>query len=286
MRRQPVAAIMSRCHSRIQAGGSLEPVGAADVSRRGSRGLRFATYLAPCNRPLYEFVAEACGAAELIDGGDWQELATGDIDAAFVCSPPLIWLGGAVEAIAAPVLAGERFGGEPLYSSDVVVRSDAPFRSLADLRGARWAINESSSWSGYWVTLQRVRSWSFFSEVVTAGFHQRALRMVAEREVDAAAIDCHVLAVESCADPDLAAQLRVVATLGPAPSQPVVVRSDLDPALKSELRRRLLALPADSLRRFLVERFAPAPDYSAVAAVVGGHPGPRLRGAPAADGTG
>jgi ABC-type phosphate/phosphonate transport system substrate-binding protein len=242
--------------------------------------LRFATYLAPCNRPLYEFIAEACGASELVEGGDWRELAGGGIDAAFVCSPPLVWLGGAVEAIAAPVLADRRFAGQPLYCSDVVVRREAPFRSLADLEGTRWAVNEKSSWSGYWVTLQRVRSWSFFSEVVTAGFHQRALRMVAKGEVDAAAIDCHVLAVESSLHPGLAAELRVVATLGPAPSQPVVVRSGLAPALKAELRDRLLELRGDTLRRFFVDRFAPAPDYSAIAAVVGGPPGPDGRSSP------
>ena len=37
------------------------------------QGLRAATFLAPCNRPLYEFIAEACGASELIDGRDWRD---------------------------------------------------------------------------------------------------------------------------------------------------------------------------------------------------------------------
>src|SRR5712691_11105628 len=114
-----------------------------------------ATYLAPCNRPLYEFIAHACGA-ELVDGGDWRELARGAIDIAFVCSPPLIWLGDAGQPVAAPVLTDPRFGGKPLYCSEVVVNRDSPFQSLEDLRGTRWAINESSSWSGYWVTLRRI----------------------------------------------------------------------------------------------------------------------------------
>lgn len=233
--------------------------------------MRFATYLAPCNRPLYEFVAEACGA-ELVDGGDWRELGQGEIDAAFVCSPPLIWLRGAVEAVAAPILADPRFGGSPLYCSDVVVARDSALNSLADLRGARWAINECSSWSGYWVTLERIRSWSFFSEVVIAGFHQRAMRLVAAGEVDAAAIDCQVLAVESAADPELAGALRVIDTLGPAPSQPVVVRSGLPEATKIKLAARLLSLRSGVLARHFVERFAAAPDYSRIAQVVGDSP--------------
>jgi len=41
------------------------------------RPLVFATYLAPCNRALYDFAAAACGGV-LIDGDDWRELASPD----------------------------------------------------------------------------------------------------------------------------------------------------------------------------------------------------------------
>jgi phosphonate transport system substrate-binding protein len=234
-----------------------------------SQGLRAATFLAPCNRPLYEFIAEACGASELVDGRDWRALAEGHIDLAFVCSPPLVWLKGSIEAIAAPVLSDPRFGGRPLYASDVVVRSDSPFQSFQDLKGSRWAVNEPSSWSGYWVVLREVGAWSYFREVVESGFHQRSLRLVAAGEVDAAAIDCQVLAMEVRADPELARRLRVVATLGPAPSQPVVVRSGLDTGLKVDLQARLMKLPGGKLRSFFVEGFAPPPDYAEIATVVG-----------------
>ena len=229
----------------------------------------FASYLAPSLRPLYAFVADACGAT-LVDGGDWRDLAAGDIDAAFVCSPPLIWLEGAVEAIAAPVLADPRFGGQPLYCSEVVVRRNSDFRSLEDLRGARWAYNEPSSWSGYWVVLDRVGLWSYFGEVVPAGFHAKALRMVASGKVDGAAIDCHLLAVELAAHPELEERLRIVDTLGPAPIQPVVVRASLSTGLKDEIQGRLLALSGPPLEHYHVDHFARPPDYSRVAAVVAG----------------
>src|SRR5215467_7813937 len=205
------------------------------------RPLVFATYLAPCNRALYDFAAAACGGV-LIDGDDWRELATGSIDVAFVCSPPLIWLGAAVEAIAAPVLSQPRYRDQPLYSSEVVVGAGGAHRSLADLRGARWAYNESSSWSGYWTTLSRVGDWSYFREAVEAGSHQRALRMVASGEVDGSAIDAHVLAIELCGNRELGDQVRIIETLGPAPIQPVVVRADLDPGVRREVRARLLEL--------------------------------------------
>ena len=206
----------------------------------GTRPLRFATFLAPGLRPLYQHVAEACGAGPLVDGGDWRELASGEVDVAFVCSPPLVWLDGVVEAIAAPVLTDPRFGGLPLYTSEVVVAAESSYRSLADLAGARWAVNEPSSWSGYWVTLARVGDWAYFGQVVEAGFHQRALRMVAEGAVDGSAIDCQVLALELRERPELAERIRVVETLGPSPSQPVVVRSSLDAETRARLLDRLL----------------------------------------------
>jgi phosphonate transport system substrate-binding protein len=144
----------------------------------------------------------------------------------------------------------------------VIVPAGSPARSLADLRGARWAYNEPSSWSGYWVTLARVGAWDYFGSVTAAGYHQEALRMVARGAVDGAAIDGQVLAVELSRDPDLRAQVQVVETLGPAPIQPVVVRAGLDPAVARRLQARLFELPASDLEPFLVRGFAPPPDYS------------------------
>jgi len=231
--------------------------------------LVFATYLAPCNRPLYEYAAAACGGT-LIDGGDWRELVTGSIDVAFVCSPPLIWLGDAVEAIAAPVLSDPRYEGLPLSTSEVVVGADCEHRSLADLRGVRWAYNEPSSWSGYWTTLTRVGDWSYFGQAVAAGSHERALRMVVSGEVDGSAIDAHVLAVEQRRHPELADRLRLIETLGPAPIQPVVVRAGLDPEVKGAVRAHLLALRGELLARHFVRRFVAPPDYSPVARALRG----------------
>ena len=150
----------------------------------------------------------------------------------------------------------------------MVVARDASYNSFGDLRGARWAYNEPSSWSGYWVTLAQVGDWSYFGEVVAAGYHRRALRMVAAGEVDGAAIDCQVLAVELRDHPELAQQVRIVDSLGPGPIQPVVVRADLNSEVKGRLQRRLFGLGGAVLERFFVECFAPAPDYSSVGAVV------------------
>jgi phosphonate transport system substrate-binding protein len=65
----------------------------------------------------------------------------------------------------------------------------------------------------------------FFARVVEEGFHQRAIRLVADGRVDAAAIDSQVLAVELRDHPQLAGSLRVVGAFGPSTIQPVVAAS-------------------------------------------------------------
>jgi phosphonate transport system substrate-binding protein len=174
-----------------------------------------------------------------------------------------------VEPLAAPVLAGERYGGRPVYFSDVIVRCDSPITCLEELEGCSWAYNEPASHSGYTVTLYSlVRMGArpgFFARVVEAGFHQRAVRMVADGAVDAAAIDSQVLSIELRDHPPLADRLRVVGCFGPSTIQPVVAASRLPDQLKDEVRELLVALAADPAARpvldyGLIDRFTPVDD--------------------------
>jgi phosphonate transport system substrate-binding protein len=174
-----------------------------------------------------------------------------------------------VEPLAAPVLAGARYGGRPVYFSDVIVRQDSPARTLADLRGCVWAYNDRASHSGWSVVLyelaRRGLDLGFFGRVVEAGFHERAMRLVAAGEVDAAAIDSQVLAVALRDDPDLAGRLRVVARFGPSPIQPVVAATRLPAPVRAAARETLCALGEDASARAglahgFVERFVPVDD--------------------------
>jgi phosphonate transport system substrate-binding protein len=240
--------------------------------------LRFASYLAPNLRPLYAAVAAFAGrrlgiATELVAGRAPEELVDADVDVGFLCSPPYIRLralpGDPVEVLAAPVLQGSRFAGTPVYFSDVIVRRDSRFRSFADLRGGSWAYNETDSYSGYWAVRRHLAEMNeeggFFGLVVEAGFHRRAIRLVAEGRVDAAAIDCQVLELELARQPGLGARLRVIETLGPAPIQPVVAATRLPESLRGELRLMLREIDRDPvagpvLVRSLVTRFVSAGD--------------------------
>ncbi len=249
------------------------------------RPLRIATFLAPNIRPVYEAVAAYVGErlgvpVELVDGSSFDSFASGEADAGFICGLPYVRLAHQdpppVEVLAAPVLDGERYGGRPVYFSDVIVNRDSPCRSFAGLRGRSWAYNDPDSHSGYNVTRYRLiqmgETGGFFGRVVEAGYHQRAIRLVAagagsaeDERVDASAIDSQVLAVELRDHPELAARLRVIDVLGPSTIQPVVAARRLPDRLKADLRAALLAMGDDAryrprLAHGLVDRFVAVED--------------------------
>jgi phosphonate transport system substrate-binding protein len=241
--------------------------------------LSVATHLAPSVQPLYAFLADYLGdrlgrPARLEVAESYERCARDIDDVCFVCSVPYLLFAASgrieMEVLAAPVLAGERYGGRPIYFSDVVVARDGPYRSLADLRGRRWAYNEPFSHSGYvtvWYELvQRGEGVGYFGEVVEAGFHDVALRMVADGRVDGAAIDSQVLAIELRDHPELADRIRVVEAIGPSTIQPVVASVT---RLSAGERRLILQALVDVatepgarplLAAACVEAFAPVED--------------------------
>src|SRR4051794_17355553 len=229
--------------------------------------LRFTTYLAPSVRPVYGFVARAVGErlgieTELADGTSCDRFASGEGDVAFICGLPYVELASGAEPgwepewepgweppfelLAAPVLSGARYGGRPVYFSDVIVHADSDIHSFEELRGRTWAFNEPHSHSGYSVTrahLARIgEPRGFFKLVVEAGFHQQSIELVRTRAVEASAIDSQVLEIAMRDDPALTRELRIVETLGPSTIQPIVASMALPAPLRRDLRGILLDL--------------------------------------------
>lgn len=238
--------------------------------------LRFGTFLAPNILPVYEAVAEAVARrlgveTELFVETDYAACAADENEVCFVCSLPYVHMerDGISPAVpvAAPVLIGERYGGKPVYFSDVIVHADSPFRSFLDLRGHSWAYNEPLSQSGYGITryhlLELGETHGFFSEVIEAGFHETSMRLVANGEVAGSAIDSQVLAVATRDDPVLARSLRIVDALGPSTVQPVAVSKRVPERQRRDIQEVLTAMHEDPLMREhlargMVERFVPA----------------------------
>ncbi|HUG31756.1 MAG TPA: PhnD/SsuA/transferrin family substrate-binding protein [Acidimicrobiia bacterium] len=229
--------------------------------------LRFGTFLAPNMLSVYQAIADEVGAqlgvsTELVVETDYENCRNDVNDICFVCSLPYIHferegISPAVP-VAAPVLQGERYGGRPIYFSDVIVHADSDLFSFADLRGRSWAYNEALSQSGYGITRYHLVSLGetngFFSEVVEAGFHEVAIRMVQRGEIDAAAIDSQVLAIELRDDPELADSLRLIEALGPSTIQPIAVSKRFDESFRQEVLDVLTHFHLDGRMREVLDR--------------------------------
>ncbi len=242
--------------------------------RRRRAPLRVASHLAPGVEPLYAFLAAYLAdrlglRPEFIVAESYERCAQDVDDVCFVCSIPYLLFADAglidMEVLAAPVLRGDRYGGQPVYFSDVIVSATSPHRSFGDLRGASWAYNEPFSHSGYMTVLHHLATLgeraSYFEVTIEAGFHDEAIRMVADGRADAAAIDSQVLDIELRDHPRLGSQVRRIGTIGPSTIQPVVAsRSRLTDAEREALTAALLEVADDPAARnvldqALVERF-------------------------------
>jgi phosphonate transport system substrate-binding protein len=239
---------------------------AAFVSERG----------VPVYGKIVDYLAEKSDVPlELVTGLAYttinQMLEAGAVDYGFICGYPYILAHDQptpqVELVAAPVPKDPRYLHQPVYFSDLVVRKDSPFKTLQDLRGRTYVYNEETSNSGY----NMPRSYlvklglthGFFGKVLRSGSHEASIRMVAQGLADASFVDSLVLDYDRAKGFGEAAEVRVIDSLGPAATVPLVVSTAA--GVTAPLKAILLRMHEDPKgRRILdeafLERFAEVSD--------------------------
>src|ERR1043166_7018261 len=213
----------------------------------------------PLYRGLTQYLSSRVGTPmRLVENQPWQTaermLYRGEAQLGVVCGLQYVYAVDrgevpGVYVLAAAVMLGQRYGGRPIYFSDVVVRSDSAARSLASLRGHSWADNEPTSQSGYGIVRYTLASrglgTDLFGRLVVSGSHLRSLSLVLDGSVAASAIDSTVLEQELRLRPPLAAEIRVVDTLGPSPIPPLVISQSVPAEVRSSLLEALVGMHAD-----------------------------------------
>ncbi|WP_226580287.1 phosphate/phosphite/phosphonate ABC transporter substrate-binding protein [Acuticoccus sediminis] len=165
------------------------------------------------------------------------------------CGFPLVTsLAGVVRPIAAPVYAWPGCDG-PRHVSVIVVREEAPARSLADVAGTRAAMNGRDSNTGMNLFRHALAPLAggkpMFASVQETGGHVASLTAVQQGEADVAAVDAVTFAIAARHRPDLVDGLRILAETAPSPSLPFVTRGDADPVLRVQLFHALRGAVAD-----------------------------------------
>jgi ABC-type phosphate/phosphonate transport system substrate-binding protein len=165
------------------------------------------------------------------------------------CGYPLLHgLKDRVRLVATPCYAAPGCEG-PTYCSVIVVPSQAPAATLADLKGRRVAFNAFDSQSGFNALRAGIaplaKAGRFFGQAIETGSHAASLELVAAGGADVAALDCVSFALfQRCGWP-ATERVRVLAWTASAPSLPFITATATDDEHLLRLRRGLHAAMVD-----------------------------------------
>ncbi|MDK4743013.1 PhnD/SsuA/transferrin family substrate-binding protein [Rhizobium sp. CNPSo 3464] len=165
------------------------------------------------------------------------------------CGYPYVQhLRGKVQLIASPVYGLPGCDG-PLKCSFIIVNAESPVQSIEELRGARAAINEPGSNSGYNLFRHFIAPHAidgrFFSAVIETGGHRMSIDAVSSGEADVAAIDCVTFGNTLRFDPDRLAGVRILAETAKGPGLPFITSAETSAQDLAILRRALVEAIAD-----------------------------------------
>ena len=180
-----------------------------------------------------------------------EGFANGTIDLGYLSATDLV--NARERGVAALLLAGEFPDGRTAYDSYWVVKKDAPYTSIEDLRGKPVAFASRTSTSGFVVPLYDLQKRGLLTENADpAGFfgpgnvffgvgYVSAVERIFAGEAEAAAVSYYVLDEDKHLSAERRAGLRKLQSQGPVPSHVLAVRSSLAPADVEVLRAALLA---------------------------------------------
>ncbi|EMS95675.1 hypothetical protein H009_21586 [Agrobacterium tumefaciens str. Cherry 2E-2-2] len=165
------------------------------------------------------------------------------------CGYPYVrHLRGKVQLVATPVYNLPGCDG-PLKCSFIIVNAASPARSIEELRGARAAINEPGSNSGYNLfrafVAPHARDGRFFSSVQETGGHLASIDAVSSGKADAASIDCVTFGNTLRFDPQRVAGVRILAETARGPGLPFITAAATPARELVALRRALAETIAD-----------------------------------------
>lgn len=207
--------------------------------------------------------------------------ARDDLGLALMCGLPFSQREVRPAVVAAPVPSPARYGGAPVYFTDIVVRADAPYRMLEDTFGGTVGYTLADSMSGgvafadHLAPYRAREGTRLYAKAVGGLVNARGvIDALAGGRIDVGPLDSYYHDLLQRHEPAFAAQVRTVARTAPMPIPPLVATAPLSPRDLQRLRAALADVAAaDDLRevreRLLLKGFAavdPAA-YDALAAI-------------------
>jgi len=175
-----------------------------------------------------------------------------DLGCAMMCGLPFSQRDPRPILVAAPVPSPAPYGGRPVYWSDIVVRADAPVRSIDETFGGTVGYTVHDSMSGCVALRRHLLPWrsptrpALYAKVVgdlIAG--RRVIEALDAGTIDVGALDSYYHDLLKVHAPGLAAKVRVIATTGPTPIPPLVATGRIAVDQLDRLRGALLAVASE-----------------------------------------
>jgi ABC-type phosphate/phosphonate transport system substrate-binding protein len=148
--------------------------------------------------------------------------------------------------------------------SDIAVKADSRFRALEDTFGGVAGYTLKDSQSGYFAfrtLLLTQYPAARYARIVGGLLNPRGvIKALAERKIDVGPLDGYVFDLIRSGDPELAAQVRVIAVTDPTPMPPLVSTASLKNEEAERLRSAFLGAHDEKVldearRTLLIERF-------------------------------
>lgn len=217
-------------------------------------------------RRLFAQVAEDAGVA--LDYLAWPAPAPleplwtrGDLGCAFMCGFPIALRLADVSPLAAPIPDAEWAQGRAVYRTDLVVRADAPFRTLEDTLGGRLGWTVEHSHSGFNALRRHLLAHRtdarprLYREVVPNLVSPRGvIDAVLSGAIDVGPLDAYWRLLAAQDRPDLIARLRVVDSTEVAPMPALVANAAAPRESREALRGALVEATARPWFAPLAER--------------------------------
>lgn len=166
-----------------------------------------------------------------------------DLGAVFMCGYPIALRLADVVPIAAPIPAADWAAGRAVYRSDLIVRTDSPYRRLEDTFGGRvgWTVEHShSGFNALRHHLLRYRSATrptlygvSVGHLITA---RKILDSVLDGSIDVGPLDAYWHALIRHHRPELTQGIRVLESTETAPIPAFVAAAGTDAAIVSRLK--------------------------------------------------
>ena len=210
--------------------------------------------------PLMNYLSESIGQKVTLyiakDYGDLRtQMENGSVDIGSFS--PFAYVdaarGGKIRIIAQSIIEGSA-----TYRGIVVVRKDSGLKSIADLKGKRFAFVDPKSASGYvypraMLIEKGINPETFFKETIFAGSHDKVIAAVLEGRVDAGAIYDGALGVAKRSGVSVDG-LLTMASSDPIPHDAIAVRIGMDEGLAKRIQLALINLDKSEAGRRVIAR--------------------------------